>query len=374
MPKKNLLFIPHTAPPSTLVVRGEALARGMVDDFHVRMLSWQFDPLEQGPPARRLISRLFGLSKRLEVRFRDDLEVIVTPFLYIRRSGAEAVRRVNTMIVNRVIRRFGIDVVVNELALVNSRDLAAPHILDIVDLPSPRELRRWASQAVRAGGVTTITMGIAEELRKQGVNAEVIGNGADLGRFREASGDMVRSDLGLGGRFVIGHIGNHAEWSGLPFLLDVFTKVRAAIPEATLLIVGPGSEIPQAKAKVERERIPDVIFTGPVETSEVPAYFKALDLAVLPFTLDPHANLSFPIKVIEYSAARKPVVATPIRVLKEIALPNVSLVDPDPDRWAEAIVGHRDPQWQPAWDERIDAFDWRNLAKRMTAFIQTRLP
>jgi glycosyltransferase involved in cell wall biosynthesis len=373
MPKRNLLFIPHTAPATTLVTRGEALARGMADDFNVHLLSWHHDPLEQASPHRRLISRLLGLTRRLETHSRDGITVIVTPFLYIRRSGTEAVRQVNTIIVNRIVKQLGIDAVVNELALVNSRGLSAPHILDIVDLPIPRELRRWAVQADKAAGITTITAGLAEALGAYGMAAEVIGNGADLVRFRAAGGELVRSDLGLGGRYVIGHIGNHAEWSGLPFLLDIFKKVKVVMPEAALLIVGPGSEIPRARAKVSRERIDGVIFTGPVEASDVPAYFKALDLAVLPFGLDPHANLSFPIKVIEYSAARKSVVATPIRVLRELDLPNVRLVDPDTDQWADAIVGHKATQWQDAWDERIEEFDWRNLAGRMAAFIRARL-
>jgi glycosyltransferase involved in cell wall biosynthesis len=373
MPKKNLLFIPHTAPTGMLVTRGEALARGMAGDFHVHLLSWHYDSLEQGSPFRRSISRLLGVTKRAEVYPKDDVTVIVTPFLYIRRSGTEAIRWVNTVIANRIIRRFGVGVVINELALVNSRDLARPYLIDIVDLPNPREMKRWSGQAVHALGITTITAGLSEELRKYGMDAEVIGNGADLSRVRRASGDRVRLDYGLEGRFVIGYIGNHAEWSGLLFLLDVFKNVKAVIPEAALFIVGPGSEIPRAKAKTRCEGIEDVTFTGAVEASSVPAYFKAIDLAVLPFELDPHANLSFPIKVIEYAAARKTVVATPIRVLREIALPNVHLVPPDLDWWVDAIIGLRDSQWQAAWDKQIEEFDWRNISQRMTALVQSRI-
>jgi glycosyltransferase involved in cell wall biosynthesis len=373
MPRKNLLFIPHAPPTRTLVTRGEALASGLAEEFNVHYLSWHYHSLEQASPLRRSVSRLLGLFKRSEVHTRGNLTVIATPFLYIRRRGTEFLRGINTAIVNNIIEKHAVDFVINELALVNSRNLARPHIIDIVDMPSARELERWSSQAVKAAGITTITGGLGYELKRYGMDAEVIGNGADFERFRRASGHGIRAQFGLEGRFVIGYIGNHAEWSGLLFLLDVFKNVRTGVPEACLLVVGPGTEIPRAKAKVRSEDIRDVVFTGPVEASLVTDYFRAIDLGVLPFELDPHANLSFPIKVIEYSAARKMVVASPLSVLREIRLPNVHLVDRRIDRWAETIVGLRNTEWRNEWDRHAEVYDWRKLAGRMADYVNARI-
>lgn len=374
MDKRNLLLIPHTPPAETLVTRGEALAYGLAAQFEVHLLSWRCDALGRGSAPGRFVSRLTGMAAAGKVGKKSGITVIETPFIYIRRPGTEVLRRINTSIVNGIVEKHDIDIVVNQLALVNSRDLRRPHIIDIVDLPSPREMARWSRQAGRAAGITTITGGLREELAGHGMEAEVIGNGADFGRFRHASGEKIRAELGLDGRFVIGYIGNHAEWSGLQFLLDVFTKLKGDMPEAVLLVVGPGSEVPGAKARAEREKMEGVVFTGPVGASRVADYFKAIDLAVLPFELDPHAALSFPIKIVEYSAARKIVVASPLNVLKEIALPNVRLVDRSVAPWVDAIKKARTMVWRDEWDSRAEEFDWRNLSARLAVYINSRIP
>jgi glycosyltransferase involved in cell wall biosynthesis len=374
MEQKNLLFIPHTPPSDKLVTRGEALARGLSFQFRVFLLSWRgVTPLEQSMPVR-LVSRLAGLFTAGKPYTKDRLTVVETPLLYVRRTGMEFLRGINTRMVNRTIRRYDIDVIVNQLALVNSRDLAGPHIIDIVDLPAPREMRRWSRQAERAAGITTITEGLKEVLAANGMGAEVLPNGATLARFKDAASERVRERFGVASRFVIGYVGNHAEWSGLPFLLDVFKLVKAEVPEAFLMIVGMGSQIPEAKAKVARESIGDVLFTGPVDASLVADYFKAIDLGVLPFELDPHAALSFPIKVIEYSAAHKIVVASPLEVLKYVGLPNVRIVERDINLWAEAIIESKDVQWNEGWDTVVEAYDWENLSSRMASFIRSRIP
>jgi glycosyltransferase involved in cell wall biosynthesis len=202
----------------------------------------------------------------------------------------------------------------------------------------------------------------------------VIGNGADFAKFRRAGGQRIRDLLGLEGKFVIGYIGNHAEWSGLQFLLDVFARIKADVDEAVLLVVGPGSEVRRAKTRVEGEGMQGVYFTGPVVASSVAEYFKAIDVGVLPFELDPHAALSFPIKVIEYSAARKPVVASPLGVLKEIGLPNVNIVDRQVGPWVKAIREARDSVWCDQWDREAERYDWLSLSSRLAALIAERIP
>jgi glycosyltransferase involved in cell wall biosynthesis len=372
--KKNLLVIPHTSLLPNLVTRGEALARGLASEFDVFLLSWRSGAIHEPSVSARVASRLGGLFTSERVFRRANITVIEVPFIYVRRSGLGLVRAVNTWIVNRAVRKHGIDLVINQLALVNSKNLNVPHIIDIVDLPSPAEITRWSRQAKGAAGITTITAGITEELAAHGMDAEVIPNGADFERFRLADGGKTRAEFGLGGRFVVGYIGNHAEWSGLLFLLDVFKGVKAVIPGASLLVVGMGSEIPKAKAKVAREDIRDVLFTGPVNVAGVADYFKAIDVGVLPFELDPHAALSFPIKVIEYGAAHKIVVASPLRVLKEIELPNVRIVDRDVGGWTEAIIRTRDAEWDPAWDGHVEAYDWRNISTRLASYVKSRIP
>ncbi|MGQ9604502.1 MAG: glycosyltransferase [bacterium] len=372
MGKKKLLVIPHTAPTQVLVTRGEALAYGLAQDFDVYLLAWHPEDFNQTSIAKRAFSKLRGVLCRQKLEPKGNITVVHTPLIYVRRAGTEALRSINTAIVNRIIRRLGIGLVFNELAVVNSKDLIAPHFVDIVDLPTERELKRWADQARMALGVTTITHTLREILAEYGMNAEVIGNGADIERLRNADGGVVRRNLNLENRLLLGHIGNHAEWSGLIFLLDVFKSLKKLIPEATLLIVGPGTEVPKAKAKALEERIEDVIFTGPIKSSEVPGYFKAIDLGAIPLDVDPHTSAAFPIKAIEFGAARKLVIATPLKGLQELKLPYVRLISSDVKAWVDAIVKVREEHWQDEWDEIVDQYDWRSLAYKLSSYIKSR--
>jgi len=373
MEKKTLLVIPHFPLVGNVLIRGEALAQGLAKDFKVYLLSWHYTPLEGAPYPTRLVSRLLGILRPRRVFPKDRVTVIETPFLFIRNPRLHFLRWINTAIVNRILRDYHIDVVLNELAVVNSKDLARPHFADIVDLPTPGELTRWQHQAAEARGVVTITEGLRQELQRYGLQAEVIGNGANVSKFRAASGEAVRRTYGLGDKFVIGYIGNHEEWSGLTFLLDVFKGVKLVIPEAALLVVGPGTEVTRAKAKRDREAIADVVFTGAVDVATVAEYFRAINLAVLPFELDPHSELSFPIKVIEYSAAEKIVVASPVKVLASLSLPNVNIVPREVGLWVAAVLNLRNTKWQPEWNRQIDAHDWQQVAQNLSVYIRTRL-
>jgi glycosyltransferase involved in cell wall biosynthesis len=372
MEKKTLLVIPHFPLVGDLLIRGEALAQGLAKDFNVYLLSWYYRPLGGNHYLARAAARILGIVTHRRVFAKDRITVIETPFLFVRNPRLRFLSRINTAIVNRILRAYGIDIVLNELAVVDSKTLARPYFIDIVDLPTPWELARWQRQAAGARGVTAITDGLQEELRRYGLEAEIIGNGAEISKFRGASGEAVRRAYNLGGRFVIGYIGNHAQWSGLMFLLDVFKGVKREIPEAVLFIVGPGGEVAKAKAKRDREGISDVIFTGPVDLAVVAQYFRALDLAVLPFELDPHADLSFPIKTIEYGAAEKIVIASPLRVLTSLGLPNVHLVPREVGPWVAAIVKLRNAKWQPEWNREIDGHDWQKVADRLSLYIRAR--
>jgi glycosyltransferase involved in cell wall biosynthesis len=373
MAKKRLLVIPHFPLVPNLLLRGEALAQGLAAHFDVHLLSWYYDPRDDRPRLARSVARLEGLFKPRRVFARDRVTVIETPLAYVRHPRLRFLARFNTAIVNRILSVYDIDAVVNELAVVNSRDLARPHVIDIVDLPTPFELRRWHEQAARASGIITITDGLRDQLARHGLQAEVVGNGADVSRFRGASGDRAREAHGLGGKFVIGYIGNHAEWSGLDFLLDVYKEVKRRMADAALVIVGPGTEVPAAKARCRRENIEGVTFTGPIDLATVPQYFKAIDLAVLPFELDAHATLSFPIKIVEYSAAQKIVVASPLKVLAGLGLPNINLVSRDVAAWVAAILELRRATWQPEWDRQVDRYDWQALADRLALLIRAWL-
>ena len=84
----------------------------------------------------------------------------------------------------------------------------------------------------------------------------------------------------------------------------------------------------------------------------------ATDVGLYPGDANPYFDAACPIKILEYSAAGKPVVATDLAELRRLAFSNVYLAPPTPDAFGAAIVR--------ALNERtampdLAAFDWDTL-------------
>jgi len=130
---------------------------------------------------------------------------------------------------------------------------------------------------------------------------------------------------------VVIFVGALQPWHGLDNLLEAFAIVLKTIPAAKLLIVGDG---PMRQPSVEYSKAlgiqRSVIFIGNVEHSRVPELLSVSDVAVAPY---PKFALNFyfsPIKLFEYMAAGKAVVASRLGQIAEVIINGVNglLVEP----------------------------------------------
>ena len=159
-------------------------------------------------------------------------------------------------------------------------------------------------------------------------------NGVDADLFTPV-GEAYRN--GFEGKCVVGFVGSLKAWHGLDLLAEAFRRL-AADPRYHLLVVGQG---PQAKLiESLREELPGrVTQVGAVPHAEVPKYLRAMDIAVAPYP--PLEKFYFsPLKVLEYMATARAVVATRIGQLKELVRSGETgvLVEPgDPEALAQAI-------------------------------------
>ena len=116
----------------------------------------------------------------------------------------------------------------------------------------------------------------------------------------------LRQRLGLGDEPVVGFVGALIEWHNFPLLLQAFQQARARVPRAVLLIVGDGRERRTIEAHAERLGVRQALrFTGRVSHPEVRRLIELCQVTVIPQS---NAFRS-PIKMFEYMAASKPVVA-----------------------------------------------------------------
>jgi glycosyltransferase involved in cell wall biosynthesis len=89
---------------------------------------------------------------------------------------------------------------------------------------------------------------------------------------------------------------------------ELLKKVADFHKDKTLFFVGP--IYTDEHKKVGLEGMPNVIFAGPRKITELPNYLQYMDCVMIPFRLTTLTKSIYPLKINEYLAAGKPVIAT----------------------------------------------------------------
>lgn len=96
-------------------------------------------------------------------------------------------------------------------------------------------------------------------------------------------GDEVRRQRGLGGRPVVVCVSRLMPRKGQDTLIRALPLIKDTVPDAALLIVGGGPYRKRLERLVREEELErDVVITGGVPWSEVPAHFAAGDVFAMP--------------------------------------------------------------------------------------------
>jgi glycosyltransferase involved in cell wall biosynthesis len=164
-----------------------------------------------------------------------------------------------------------------------------------------------------AAGVTVNTRFLAERMRRSGASRVVyVPNGTSTEHIAHAAPALnaLRASLGLAGRRVVAYAGTLAlQNHPVDLLIDAFIPVAVQIPDAVLLLIGGGEDLPELRARVERLGLRDrVYFTGQVPHRSVYTYLALAELSVDPVCDDDVARARSPLKIFESMALGVPVV------------------------------------------------------------------
>jgi glycosyltransferase involved in cell wall biosynthesis len=193
----------------------------------------------------------------------------------------------------------------------------------------------------RAGGVLPVTGVLAARLAAAGVDRSrilVLPNGIDPDRFlRPGDETAAKRRLGLEGRVVLGFTGFMREWHGLDAIIDLLASPDTP-PALHLLLVGDGPVRRSLEAQADRQGVRDrVTFAGIVERDRIAGMLDAIDIALQPRAV----AYASPLKLVEYMAAGKAIVAPDQPNLREVLDPEATalLYDPgDPPTLSAAIL------------------------------------
>lgn len=160
-------------------------------------------------------------------------------------------------------------------------------------------------------------------------------NGTDVQKFsQDISRSQARATLGLTmpGRMVV-YTGQLFGWKGVDTLVR---SVEYMSEDMSLYIVGGAvHDVERMKSEVTQAGDSRITFIGPRPHDEVVTWLKAADVLVLPNTGKQKVSLYYtsPMKLFEYMAAGRPIVASRIPSIQEILNDtNSVLVTPDDPR------------------------------------------
>jgi glycosyltransferase involved in cell wall biosynthesis len=204
--------------------------------------------------------------------------------------------------------------------VIAARRRKVPIILEVndsalVDRIRPLRLQAAARRVERfiwssADAIVTITSYFRDLIVADGVAARrvhVVANAVDEAAFRvPPDGSEVRRRCGLNDKLVVGYVGAINYWRRLDLLIAAFGAIAARHPSAHLLVIGDGPDRAALREALHSQGLgARVSFTGKLEHSDIAAHLGAIDVAVIPHSND----YGSPMKLFEYMAAGKPVVA-----------------------------------------------------------------
>jgi len=169
------------------------------------------------------------------------------------------------------------------------------------DLKEKEEALLAAADVVFTGGPS-----LYQARKDKHPNIHQFNSGVDVAHFRRAlePATPIPADIAALPRPIFlyyGVIDERMGWDNLAALSEAF-------PGGSIVLVGPLAKIGEA----DLLRRSNLVYTGQRGYEALPGYLKGCDVALVPFALSEATRYLSPTKTLEYFAARKPVVSTPI--------------------------------------------------------------
>lgn len=156
--------------------------------------------------------------------------------------------------------------------------------------------------------------------------------------FDASKREEMRHQLSLTGELVIGHVGRFNPQKNHAFLLDIFAALLKKEPNAALLLVGGGADMPKIQAKARELGIAEhVRFLG--VRSDVADLMQAMDVFVFPSLYE-----GLPVTMVEAQASGLPCIISdkvPPECILTDGLVNIMPLSASPEAWAEKILAMR---------------------------------
>ncbi len=241
---------------------------------------------------------------------------------------------------------------------------------------------RWLQRRVmsRVGTIVAVTGPLGEDLAKRGADpARVIvaHDGIRAERFAQMpTREEARRSLGWSpDAFIVGYVGRLHTMTmdkGVGILIDALANVEGA---SLALVGGPDDMAENLRARWINFRLDPArfLYAGQVAPDQVPLYLSAFDVCAMPFPYTEHfARHASPMKLFEYMASRRPIVASDLPAVSEVVRDGTSaLLTPPGDAKALSAAirrlrenaGLRDFLADSAYKRVMARYTWQERAR-----------
>jgi glycosyltransferase involved in cell wall biosynthesis len=249
-------------------------------------------------------------------------------------------------------------------------------------------LARWTERRIwrRADLLVTVSRALQRHVERAGVapgKVRLLPNAVDARLFHPDAGNerRLRRRLRLDGRFVVGFTGSFKIWHGVDVLLEAFARLHGEDSSCHLLLVGDGPMRAALERDTRRLGLEQAVtFAGAVPHDEVPGYLTVMDVAVAPYPALGDFYYS-PLKLYEYMAAGRPVVASRIGQVAEVVRDGATGLLYEPGDGAELVRclrrlrGDERLRAELAGNARIACAEnsWSRSAARVVAWVEPLL-
>jgi len=186
-------------------------------------------------------------------------------------------------------------------------------------------------------------------------------NGVDIDLFnpRQYSDDLVKHDMKNLSRPIIGFSGTIGKWIDIELII----QIAKCYKNGSIVLIGLNENNPNID---KLQNLNNIYFLGMKSREEVPEYISNFDVCLMPFNRTKIGEGLLPLKMFEYLALGKPVVATSSKVLKQFS--DVLYLANDTDTFLEhiknAITNHnseysdfrRDYVLKYSWGNRVNDY------------------
>ncbi len=201
--------------------------------------------------------------------------------------------------------------------------------------------------------------------------ADIIPNAVDQERFHPSNdGGQVREKLGVGDKKLVTYVGRIAYHKGLEYFVRAANYLEEE--DVQFLLVGTGDFRPELERLIRRNRLEDkVMFAGRVPNEELPNYYAATDVFVLPSVSRLEA---FGIVALEAMASSVPVIVSDIPGVRDVIVEGKHGLLAEPMNSEDLAGKIRTLIQNPEMAERMgengrkrveERFTWNKVAKKI---------